>query len=131
MMRGHYATTAWLATSTIALVRLPGREDLAEMAAGGGTTDIVPVEPPHGVLKRHPLPPPGIIHRLHRRERNSLVKNRMRESCSSGSVRGGGGNVPTYSAPVLWRNPRLTVQRCAWPRPCELKRFIPAARIHT
>ena len=26
------------------------------------------------------------------------MKNRMRETCSSGSVRGGGGNVPTYSA---------------------------------
>jgi hypothetical protein len=26
------------------------------------------------------------------------MKNRMREICSSGSVRGGGGNVPTYSA---------------------------------
>jgi len=26
------------------------------------------------------------------------MKNRMREIRSSGSVRGGGGNVPTYSA---------------------------------
>src|SRR5260370_31627387 len=31
-------------------------------------------------------------------ERISLVKNRRREICTSGSVRGGGGNVPTYSA---------------------------------
>src|SRR6516162_6552888 len=36
--------------------------------------------------------------RIRRRERTSLVKNRMREICTSGSVRGGGGNVPTYSA---------------------------------
>src|SRR5260370_31643966 len=35
---------------------------------------------------------------LRRRERISLVKNRMREICTSGSVRGGGGNIPTYSA---------------------------------
>src|SRR6516165_11332291 len=35
---------------------------------------------------------------LRRRARTSLVKNRMREICTSGSVRGGGGNVPTYSA---------------------------------
>ena len=28
----------------------------------------------------------------------SLVKNRMREICTSGTVRGEGGNVPTYSA---------------------------------
>ena len=26
------------------------------------------------------------------------MKNRMREICTSGSVRGGDGNVPTYSA---------------------------------
>ena len=26
------------------------------------------------------------------------MRNRMREICTSGSVRGGGGNVPTYSA---------------------------------
>ena len=31
-------------------------------------------------------------------ERNSLVKNRMREICTSGSVRGGDGDIPTYSA---------------------------------
>src|SRR5689334_8444259 len=36
--------------------------------------------------------------RLRRRERNSLVKNRMREIRTSGSVRGGDGNIPTYSA---------------------------------
>src|SRR5208337_2756521 len=35
---------------------------------------------------------------LRHRERNSLVKNRMRETCTSGSVRGGDGNIPTYSA---------------------------------
>src|SRR5271166_5736782 len=32
------------------------------------------------------------------RERISLVKNRMREICTSGSVRDGDGNVPIYSA---------------------------------
>jgi hypothetical protein len=26
------------------------------------------------------------------------VKTRMRETCTSGSVRGGDGNIPTYSA---------------------------------
>src|SRR5215469_12406515 len=35
---------------------------------------------------------------LRRRERSSLVKNRMREICTSGSVRGEGGNILTYSA---------------------------------
>src|SRR6185369_10757538 len=39
------------------------------------------------------------------REQNSLVKNRMRGIRTSGSVRGGDGNIPTYSAAggVEWR----------------------------
>ena len=32
------------------------------------------------------------------RERNSSMKNRKREYCTSGSVRGEGGNILTYSA---------------------------------
>src|SRR5208283_5352859 len=36
--------------------------------------------------------------RIRRSERNSPVKNRMRETCTSGSVRGGDGDIPTYSA---------------------------------
>src|SRR5438067_10475500 len=35
---------------------------------------------------------------LRRRERIALVKNRMREICTSGSARDGDGNVPIYSA---------------------------------
>src|SRR5271157_4736199 len=35
---------------------------------------------------------------LRQRERNSPVKNRMREIRTSGSVRGGDGDIPTYSA---------------------------------
>jgi hypothetical protein len=44
---------------------------------------------------------------LRRRERSSLVKNRMREICTSGSVRDGDGNVPIYSAPngAQWPQP--------------------------
>src|SRR5262245_64087093 len=34
---------------------------------------------------------------LHRCERSSPVKNRMREFCTSGTVRGEGGNILTYS----------------------------------
>src|SRR6516164_10140999 len=41
--------------------------------------------------------------RIRRRERTSLVKNRMREICTSGSVRGEGGNILTYSALALSR----------------------------
>src|SRR5208283_2139870 len=39
---------------------------------------------------------------LRQRERNSPVKNRMRETCTSGSVRGGDGDIPTYSAPFTF-----------------------------
>jgi hypothetical protein len=35
---------------------------------------------------------------VHRRERSSSVKNRMREIRTSGSVRGEDGNILTYSA---------------------------------
>src|SRR6266851_5056025 len=45
---------------------------------------------------------------LRRRERISLVKNRMREICTSGSVRGGGGNIPTYSALLLAERRQMT-----------------------
>src|SRR3954465_8715926 len=55
-----------------------------------------------GPLQRDPATPPAAFSqdppRLRRRERTSLVKNRMREIRTSGSVRGGDGNVPTYSA---------------------------------
>ena len=50
------------------------------------------------LLSRHPLPPARITRQYRRPERSSPMKNRMREICTSGSVRGGGGNVPTYSA---------------------------------
>ena len=57
---------------------------------------------PMGPLQRTPGPPPTAFSqdppRLRRRERTSLVKNRMREICTSGSVRGEGGNILTYSA---------------------------------
>ena len=54
--------------------------------------------PPHGAAETPSSAATEDRSSLHHRERSSLVKNRMREICSSGSVRGGGGNVPTYSA---------------------------------
>src|SRR3954464_15912897 len=55
-----------------------------------------------GSLQRAPGPPPTAFSqnppRICRREQTSLVKNRMREICTSGSVRGEGGNILTYSA---------------------------------
>ena len=59
---------------------------------------VVPWTRLNEILNRHPLPQPKISHRIRRRERISLVKNRMREIRTSGSVRDGVGNVPIYSA---------------------------------
>ena len=48
---------------------------------------------------RVPRPAQGHDHsQIRRRERTSCVKNRMREFRTSGSVRGGDGDIPTYSA---------------------------------
>src|SRR5208283_2262994 len=53
----------------------------------------------NAILKRHPLPPARIVHRLYANASETLpVKNRMRETRTSGSVRGADGDIPTYSA---------------------------------
>src|SRR6185369_2870936 len=54
------------------------------------------------------------------REQNSLVKNRMRGIRTSGSVRGGDGNIPTYSASTFaWKPCCLrTIQRPLAASPC-------------
>src|SRR5208283_1337197 len=65
------------------------RQPIAELArtkAGTSSPPCVSRQTSHG---RRPL---------RQRERNSPVKNRMRESCTSGSARGGDGDIPTYSA---------------------------------
>src|SRR5215469_3092978 len=49
---------------------------------------------------------------LRRRERSSLVKNRMREICTSGSVRGEGGNILTYSAFDLSQGGNVGFEAC-------------------
>ena len=48
-------------------------------------------------LDRHPLPRATIIHK-YAVASTSCVKNRMREFRTSGPVRGGDGDIPTYSA---------------------------------
>src|SRR5450631_2264877 len=80
------------------MVRPSGRGDLAKVVVSERSPKRGPLVPP----QRNPETPPTAssqdLSSLHRRERSSLVKNRTRESCTSGSVRGGDGNVPTYSA---------------------------------
>jgi hypothetical protein len=50
------------------------------------------------VTKSAPSPSSEDRPSLHRCERSSPVKKRKWEICTSGSVRGGDGNIPTYSA---------------------------------
>src|SRR5580704_6939358 len=88
----------WRQQSAPALVRQPGGARLAQVVVSPRSSRRGHVDPPQRTAGPAPTAfsqdPPW----LRRRERISLVKNRMRESCTSGSVRGGDGNVPTYSA---------------------------------
>src|SRR5580704_10066300 len=80
------------------MVRPSGREDLAEMVVAAGLRESAPLEPIHCAPKASP--PAGSPARpsLHLRERNSSMKNRKRESCTSGTVRDEDGNILIYSA---------------------------------
>src|SRR3954452_24437474 len=62
--------------------------------------DGIPEAAPAATAQDHPS--------LHRREQSSLLKNRMREICTSGSVRGGDGNIPAYSAQRMAPHQELT-----------------------
>ena len=72
-------------------LREPVHETTTDSRTGEdeGGDIITPVRFSTGESRRRPV---------RQRERNSPVKNRMREICTSGSVRGGDGNIPTYSA---------------------------------
>ena len=94
-------TTAYRATLD-AYDGSPARSwcSLEEMAVATGSRQRrVPVDPPQrdpeapSAAAGADRPPP-----LRHRERSSPVKNRMLEIGTSGSVRGGDGNIPTYSA---------------------------------
>src|SRR3954453_8237870 len=84
--------------SAFALVRQSSRADLAQVVVAARSSKRGPMGP----LQRAPQTTPAALSqdcsRLRRHGRTSLVKNRMREIRTSGSVRGGDGNVPTYSA---------------------------------
>src|ERR1700687_4446935 len=96
--------------STNKLVRLSGRADLAEMVVAAGSRESAPLEPIHRAPKASP--PAGSPDRpsLHLRERNSSMKNRKRESCTSGTVRDEDGNILIYSA-----RPTRTCERAPGP----------------
>src|SRR5215475_14590157 len=88
----------WWQRTAIALVRLPGRADLAEVAIPARSARRGPMD----THARNPATPPAASGQgrpsIRCCEQSSPVRNRMHESCSYGTVRGGAGNDPTYSA---------------------------------
>src|SRR5664279_3862928 len=68
------------------------------MVVAAGSRESAPLGPIHCAPKASP--PAGSPDRpsLHPRERNSSMKNRKRESCTSGTVRDEDGNILIYSA---------------------------------
>src|SRR5262249_54969134 len=88
----------WRQQSALALVRQASGSDLAQVAVAASSSRRGPMGP----LQRTSGPAPTASSqdppRLRRCKRTSLVKNRMREIRTSGSVRGGAGNDPIYSA---------------------------------
>ena len=84
--------------STGALVCPSGCADLAAMAVATGSSERLHMEALGGVPEATPVAATQDRPSLRLRERSSLLKNRMREICTSGSVRGGDGNIPAYSA---------------------------------
>src|SRR5205085_1799235 len=84
--------------STGALVCPPGCADLAAMAVATGSSERLHLDAFDGIPEAAPAATAQDHPSLHRREQSSLLKNRMREICTSGSVRGGDGTIPAYSA---------------------------------
>src|SRR6516164_9172245 len=73
---------------TIALVRRSGREDLAQVVVAAGSRESAPLEPIHCAPKTSPSAGSPDCPSLHLRERNSSMKNRKRESCTSSTLAG-------------------------------------------
>lgn len=86
------------------MIRPSGCADMAKMAVSARSPKRGPLDPP----QRNPEALSSATSQdrssLRRRKRTSPVRNRMREFRSSGSVRGGDGNVPTYSAAPCCRS---------------------------
>ena len=88
----------WGKQSALALVRQASGAHLAQVAVAASSSRRGPMGPPQRTSGPAPAAASQDPARLRRRERTSLVRNRMREIRTSGTVRGGAGNDPTYSA---------------------------------
>ena len=114
MMRGHFAyygvggnsrRLRWFANQAVRV----WRKWLSRRHRGGGV--------PWARFNAAPGPSPTAFSqdppRIRSRERSSLVKNRMREIRTSGSVRGEGGNILTYSAVLPFKRCEICVEGLA------------------
>src|SRR5262249_11307103 len=88
----------WGKQSALALVRQASGAHLAQVAVAASSSRRGPMGPPQRTSGPAPAAASQDPARLRRRARTSLVRNRMREIRTSGTVRGGAGNDPTYSA---------------------------------
>src|SRR5215471_15511483 len=95
--------------STTKLVRLPSREDLAEMAVAAGSREPAPLAPVHCTPQALPSASASNCPSVHHHERGSPMKNRKREICTSGSVRDEDGQPPH----LLGRRNFLHLAACA------------------
>src|SRR5262249_51242112 len=80
--------------STTKLVRLPSREDLAEMAVAAGSREPAPLAPVHCTPQALPSASASNCPSVHHHERGSPMKNRKPEICTSRSVRDEDGQPP-------------------------------------
>src|SRR5262249_19066924 len=80
--------------STTKLVRLPSREDLAEMAVAAGSREPAPLAPVHCTPQALPSASASNFPSVHHHQRRPPLKNRKREICTSGSVRDEDGQPP-------------------------------------
>src|SRR5690349_1204062 len=76
----------------------PSRADLEEVAVTAGSPRRFHLESAQRVPQATPSAAGQDCPSIRWCERSSLLKNRMQEICTFGSVRGGGGNIPAYSA---------------------------------
>src|SRR5262249_17425347 len=83
------------------------------MAIAAGFRVLGHLDPLHRAAQAPPSSSGQDRPSLHLSERSSPLKNRKREICTSGSVRGEGGNILTYSA---LRRPTADETLLDWPR---------------
>src|SRR5262249_49413486 len=99
--------------STTKLVRLPSREDLAEMAVAAGSREPAPLAPGHCTPQALPSASASNCPSGHHHERGSPMKNRKPEIFPSASVRGEDRAPPPSTRPPKFSPSRSGCCRAA------------------